>query len=201
MTKTQLMTFPWKHLLRALPLWLWNLFAQIPLILVGLVLVAIGVYFRLYVYRGTQLAWSTRLLWLWGNDENGIDGAYGSLPQGWPKTVWPKWRQVFVWSALRNSVGNARWTRAFGMTVDPYRRQFLWPLIKPGVVVRVIEPEYQKTGMYFVRQGWRYELKLCWNIRQPDVYKRRYFWIGWRIAQQVVRMPGVGFAFQPWAKL
>lgn len=187
------MKFPWRYLLRALPLWLWNLFAQIPLILLGLVLVAAGVYFRLYVYRGPKLAWSPGFMWLWGNDENGIDGAYGSLPTGWPKTMWPKWRQIFVWSALRNSVGNARWTRAFGMTVDPFKVQ-LFRFASPS-------DAWLKEGPYLVRQGWRYELKFCWSPTQPDWHKRRYFWIGYRIAQQTAVTSGVGFAFQPWAKL
>lgn len=194
------MRFPWRHLLYALPGWLFQTLAQIPLILLGVVLVAIGVVFRLYVYRGPQLAWSPRLLWLWGNDENGIDGAYGSLPSGWPQTMWPKWWQVFAWSALRNSVGNARRTRLFGMTVDPHQMLVVYPETR-GVTVHYIVPEYQKEGPYFVRQGWRYELKICWNRSQPDWTKRRYFWIGWRIAQQTGVTPDVGFAFQPWAKL
>lgn len=135
--------------------------------------------------------------WLWGNEENGIDGAYGSLPFGWPHTGWPKWRQIFVWSAWRNSVGNARWSRLFGMTVDPAKVLIVYPLRPPASSTIFDRVE----GPYLVRQGWQYELKFCWNPQQIRWQDRRYFWLGWRIAQYASVTADVGFAFQPWSKL
>jgi hypothetical protein len=185
------------HLLCALPGWLLQIAIQIPLMLLGVPLIAIAAACRAYgtvgAYFPNYLQWRWPWMWLWGNQENGISGAYGSLPDGWPKTHWPLWQQIFVWSAWRNSVGNARWTRLLGMTVNPSN-----VCIYRGSSE---DAEWLKEGPYLAWQGWRYELKFCWNPKQPDWRKRRYCWIGWRIAQQTYVTVGVGFAFQPWAKL
>ena len=67
-----------------------------------------------YYYSGRQiLAW--RGGWLtfpWGNEEDGIDGLRGGSPdQFWwrDRTLgMPRWMQIWLWSAFRNSTNNLR---------------------------------------------------------------------------------------------
>lgn len=143
--------------------------------------------------------------WLWDNDEDGVDGEpikLGSREEKNPEWTtqtdsWGLFRRIFQWSAVRNSVGNARRTAFFGMTVDHLKAMIAWP---EGAHNLDAGPDL-KEGPYVAWQGWRYELKFCWNPKQPDWIKRRYFWLGWRIAQVIGIEKNVGFAFQPWAKL
>jgi len=154
---------------------------------------------RYHVDASCQYPGRSVLTWIdspvrqwWGNEENGINGATGPLPAGWPRVAWPLWRQIWVWSAWRNSVGNARWLPYYGCTVDPKRVHVY--MFTPGL-------HETKVGQYLARFGWRFELRLCYNPTQLEWQKRRFLWVGWRLAQQTTLTPGVGFAFQLWAAL
>lgn len=180
-----------RFILRALtgiPVWLGYTLLMTPLILLGFLIVPFaicGMRFRLSTqYPRTVLAFPT-WAWLWSNEEDGINGSANGF---WPAsaTGWALFKQVFAWSAWRNSVGNARWTRLFGMTVDPKQVVFL--------STGIMGLDVMKRGPYVARQGWRYELRFPWNATH-------FCWIGWRIAQQTTVTKGVGFAFQPWSKL
>jgi len=129
----------------------------------------------------TVLAWAWPFLWLWGNEEDGLDGSANGF---WPVcSGFERWRQIVVWSAWRNSVGNARWLPFFGMDVkNP--TVVLWP---GGTLLE---------GPYVARQGYRFELRFPWSTKEPDWQKRRHCWVGWRMANNVGSV-GSGFAFQP----
>jgi len=181
-------------LARAVVGWLVYTVLMVPLIVLGFVLVPVMIWGRRYgasvlsygvnqVPTRVGLAWSDRFMWLWGNDENAIDGSVGSLPPGWPPAGSSTAQRILNWSAWRNNVGNARRTALFGMTVDPAR------------VLRIGND--LKEGPYLAWQGWRFEIRFCWNPAQPDWRKRRYFWLGWRIAQCTEVTREVGLACQP----
>lgn len=200
------------RLVYGIPGWLVYFLLMLPLVLLGFVLVAIMAV--LSRYRDTTDAdgyrrshWRDHWMWIFDNIEDGIDG---DAIKG---NVWknPDWvastksysdspsKLVFIWSAWRNSVGNARQTKLFGMTVDPNRVSFTtrrWngPSAVTFTGTRSDAAAILKTGPYIARQGWRYELRFPWS-------PTRFFWIGWRIAQQTQVEPAVGFAFQPWGKL
>jgi hypothetical protein len=130
----------------------------------------------------TVLAWAWRWMWLWGNEEDGIDGAANAF---WPQADgFRRWKQIVIWSAWRNSVGNARWLPFFGLTVR-------------NPTVYILPGGSLLEGPYIARQGVCFELRFCWNTKQPDWRKRRYFWVGWRLANSKSGDAGVGFAFQP----
>lgn len=132
----------------------------------------------------TVLAWAWGWLFILGNEEDGLDGTANGF---WPVTTsaFKRWKQIVAWSAWRNSVGNARWLPFYGMTVDG-----------SGSVV-LLPGGSLKEGPYIARQGWRFEIRFCWNPKQPDWTKRRYFVCGWRIANTQAPESGVGFACQP----
>jgi hypothetical protein len=163
----------------------------IPLIIFGALLIAVYAWHEAYAVRASEqypgrsvLAFTPTVMWLWGNEQNGIDGATGDLPSGWPRTDWSKFRQIFVWSATRNMVGNSRWTQLFGMAVDP-------------ALVRVCysstpKPDL-KTGVYLVHQGWRFQFRWTYS-------SSRQLRLGWGIVEQSGKTGlGVGFSFEPWA--
>jgi hypothetical protein len=162
---------------------------MLPLMVLGLVLVVIFAHHQAYAirksrqYRGRQvLAWTARLLWLWGNEQNGIDGASGDLPAGWPHLTWSKFLQIVGWAGWRNSVGNARWTRLLGMAVDPARVKVCFASELPVNLRR---------GVFLVRQGWRFQFRWTYSAT-------RQLRIGWGIAEQSGKTPlGVGFSTEP----
>lgn len=208
----------------ALPIWLLYQAVMLPLILAGFPIVALlALYlqlrFKYTSHTRTNALHFPALFWLWDNTEDGVDGDPWSTSSDEPKNpawfeesaAWSLWRRVFVWSTWRNSVGNARFTRLFGMTVKPRAVRY----VIPGVENRdrsqplgVWWADYRKLGPYFAHQGWRCELRFPWTTFQCNVFNctrcatnRRFFWIGWRIAQQDIVTKNVGFALQPWGKL
>lgn len=193
--------------LLAAVVWLLYFILMTPLILLGFLLVPLALWRAATSFRKSQrypgrmvLSWKWPVMQLWGNEEDGICGSSNGF---WPAptTYWGAWKQTFIWSAWRNSVGNARWTWLFGMTVDPLKVHTDYFTLGRETTPGTVYDEYLKTGPYFARQGLRFELKFTWNPSQPDWQKKRIFWIGWRIAQATAITPGVGFAFQPWTTL
>jgi len=162
-------------------------------LLIGVPLVAVqallGRYNAMLHQPHPLLWWRDRWMWLWGNLEDGIDGSANGFWPPQPAHSWAEKSQIIAWSAWRNSVGNGRRTRLYGMTVDPPKVRIQY--LGAGPFLNL------KEGPYLAQQGWRYEVKFCWNPKQPDWKKRRYFWFGWRIAQQTEVTTGVGFACQP----
>ena len=108
---------------------------------------------------------------------------------------WPGWRYILVWSVWRNSVGNARRVPFLGMDM-PDQKDMVVYIPLGSLTWQRPQPweEYRKLGPYLARYGYRWELRFPWNAT-------RFFWIGWRIAQQDAPNTNIGFAFQPWAKL
>lgn len=188
--------------LLALPAWLLYFALMIPLMVFGAILVPLATLWGAGYDKNKRLQFDLPMPRIYNNREDGIDGCPLIDPPknpAWDESTktWGFFRRIFVWSAWRNSVGNARWKPFLGMTVDPDK---VWIYIRGGLrtTPAAFAPpsEYLKEGPYLARQGWRHELKFCWNPKQPDWTKRRYCWIGWRIAQQGSVTTGVGFAFQ-----
>lgn len=192
-----------RFILRALtgtPVWLAYILLMTPLILLGFPLVWIATWSNRMSMRdsaefpGRRVLSFPDWLWLWSNEEDGIDGTASGF---WPAQLvgsWAEAKQVLTWSAWRNSVGNARWTRLFGMTVDNTAVIYAGGGQYGLDILQKLNGALLKTGPYFARQGWRCELRFPWNATH-------FCWIGWRIAQQTTVTKGVGFAFQPWSKL
>ncbi len=184
------------RLIFGIPGWLLYFILMTTLMLLGVPLIALAIHYQAYRDQKddgfVRTHWVNSWMWLWDNDEDGIDGDAISSTGGWKNLDWIKatnrWsvaKRIFIWSAWRNSVGNARWTRLFGMTVDPRQVHVWYPTEEMNL----------KLGPYLVRQGWRYELRFPWGS------SKCFFWMGWRIAQQTQKTEAVGFAFQPFGKL
>lgn len=168
--------------------------ATLPVV-VGLILIPPMAVLRQYKVRQSTkypgravLAFPGWMDWL-NNSEDGIDGSANEFWPVQPSDSWALVWQIIRWSAWRNSAGNARWLPFYGMTVDG---SSLITLLPGGSL---------KEGPYVALQGWRGEIRFCWNPKQPDWTKRRYFVCGWRIANTVAPESGVGFAFQPFMTL
>lgn len=220
--------------LLGVPAWLLYFAIMLPLQVIGFPLVAVLALWVQWVSRYDShdmkglrhfpKVLGIRLFYLWDNDEDGIDG--DPLPEGVtgePKnplwfeatTNWSIWRRVFVWSAWRNSVGNARRLPFLGMDMRDPKNAVVrvppnWIDGKPsGVWPDDYWKEYRKLGPYLARYGWRFELRFPWPQRALTLQamesqtrvSQRYFWLGWRIAQQDTPNTDIGFAFQPWARL
>lgn len=227
------------RILLAIPVWLAYLIPMTLLVLLGFIIVPLAAALdylanryniipytwtmrasRASLYKGRAvMAWRPRWLWIFGNEEDGIDGtANGFQRRAGTTFSWAVAWQIFAWSAWRNSVGNARWLPFFGLTIsDP--KDIVVYVPPSGLDAMHLTAgftpfadrwnEYRKLGPYIARYGWQFELKFPWYssslCRNAGCFTcaphRRYFWIGWRIAQQDAPNTGIGFAFQPWSKL
>lgn len=199
--------------MKRLPLFIlaWVLYAALtlPLTVLGVPLVLIYALLpnttgrresQHYKDKRAVLVWSNRTInEIWGNDEDGIDGLpWVNLtdPQKTvqPRQIWwanktrgkPQWLRIFLWSALRNSTANLRFTW-LGLLIDPTQVAFI------------------QTARYSLTwQG--YKAAFRWNYSA-----KHSFWIGWKVKPQdkqfpghllpdtETRAPGAGFAFQPFA--
>jgi len=196
--------------LAGIPVWLAYTLVMVVLVLLGVPIVGLGILFKAYTVEGERTDWKSRAMWLWGNDEDGIDGYImenGLLPsrnRAWLRSTlgWPHWKMIFVWSAWRNSVGNARRVPFFGIAVNPDQTHIYIPGFERKLAAIAGEKaahdwweDYRGTGPYVARNKWAYELRFPWPGR------KRFAWIGWRIAQQDAPNTQVGFACQLWGKV
>lgn len=107
---------------RALAQWLFLFVCNVALLILGLVVVAVAIPFRVpgvSVSDGRPIVNLPRWAWLWGNDYDGLTGdKHGtwaaSTPFGWPAD---SFLAMYTWAALRNPVNNLRQTSLFSCPV------------------------------------------------------------------------------------
>jgi hypothetical protein len=123
-------------------------------ILLGLLLVPLGYKLGLTI-RGGKFSrkpyiwgFKSKWLWLWGNDEDGVDGR----PHVISESVWletPSFKTVFAWSALRNPFNNARFWKP--VIPNPSKYQVLWNNPSRGWLIR----QGLLLGFQVRAFGWR----------------------------------------------
>ena len=177
-------------LLFGIPIWTLHQFLiAFPLQLIGLIAVPIGLLLptvtrpsRKYAGR-TITAFRSPLLWLFGNEEDGLAPAWYVWANKGRDTFWVR----FKWLALRNPVGNLRFVPWINPKIVPSRIRF---------VGADREPPRGTAGWFYVWQGAYSGVRLQsrnWRI-----------WIGWKlkpddrngIDPRDMRAPRCGFAFQ-----
>ncbi|MHA6236870.1 DUF7338 family protein [Pseudomonas fluorescens group sp. PF-69] len=107
---------------RALAQWSFLFVCNVVLLLLGLVVVAVALPFRVpgvSVSDGRPIVNLPRWAWLWGNDFDGVLGdKHGtwaaSTPFGWPAA---SFGAMYTWAALRNPVNNMRRLSLFACPV------------------------------------------------------------------------------------
>lgn len=113
------------------------------------------------------LTW--RWAWMnpvWGNDEDGVDGLRGGEGgQEWwvSKTEeWSPFKRMFVWSAIRNPVGNLRFVQPLCPRLD-WKRVDYW-------IGRWCDVSWQGpyTHLGITRPTW--SLSIGWKIYPHDAY-------------------------------
>lgn len=123
------------RILLSIPLWLARvLILFLPLWILGLPIVAACAWqawcwpTRANRFDRTVLKFP-RIFWLWGNDEDGVDGLRGGDPaqQWWAnKTAgWSPQKRIFTWSAMRNPVDSLRWIPVLNPKLEPARVRFI----------------------------------------------------------------------------
>lgn len=143
------------------------------------------------------LEWRTAWAWIYGNEEDGIDGSRGGDPaqSWWLKRTdgYAEKTRIFVWSAWRNPVGNLRFVRPFGFLIDPAKVNFVGNSIDPEESHR-LDPS--KSYWYFAWCGlysglwvivFGIQLRIGWKILPRDAKG---------LAPDDYRRHGCGFALQ-----
>lgn len=149
---------------------------NLPLFLLGLVLVPFAIWFRV-VQRGPitdrLIANAPRWLWLWGNDEDGLAADwYDQQHQDWSP-----FRVMYTWSALRNSVNNLRFVPVLSPKLNP--AQIGWWHSKSGNVI-------------VCWQGWYVGIETPWFHHGYNVQPEDGLHPGW-IPATDFRWRGIGF--------
>lgn len=198
----------------------WSLYIVCAIVLIafGLIIVPFAAGFGLYETReskywpGRQIAaWTSKWMWLWGNEEDGIDGRRAGLTQDAdPAQAWwmeesktdSEAERIAYWSAIRNPVSNMRFVWPFGFTmsvirsISPIRNRSLkW-------VGNSTQPDddyaqnKKGTWWFFAWDGWHtafwliytgYQIRLGWKIVPHDIVD-----ISW----DDYRLKGCDFALQ-----
>lgn len=190
-----------KRILLSLPLWLGYTVVSLVLDLIGIVILlplslghsAILRYSKVYKAPRADgkpalvFAWKgSWLTWLWGNEEDGVNGA-----AWWAnRTIgWPLWLRMYVWSALRNPSNNIRFIPVINPVIDPTRIRYIRRTSSSGVSQVTVTWQGPFAGLLYVFQF------------RGQVYR---FWWGWKlkpedaggVSDADMRKPRCGFALQ-----
>jgi len=87
--------------------WVTYQVAVIPLWLLGWIATPLAIRYGQWERSPITGAWiynAPRWLWLWGNDEDGLDPAWYQLAN----PTWGPFKRMLIWNAWRNSVNNLR---------------------------------------------------------------------------------------------
>lgn len=168
------------------------LLIDFPLFVLGLPLIAVAALFtetraHSIYYDRTLLQFKWRWMWLYCNEEDGIDGLRGGdQDQAWwgaDTQGWSQWRRIFVWSALRNSVNNLRFVPVLSPRFSPERIAFScgtnWIIRRPAPPAWPTGSSgptgpggwaVARQGLYVgvVRQFGSRTINFGWNIRPGD---------------------------------
>lgn len=130
-----------------LPLWIARLLINLPLWFLGLVLIPWqSAYTEIRpskYYAGRNLPqFKARWMWIFGNEEDGIDGLRGGdAAQFW----WAKMTsadsvrmRIFKWSARRNPINNLRYVPLLSPRFHPDQIEFVGGYIWQGVYARLV---------------------------------------------------------------
>lgn len=159
-------------LLVRLPFCLGMLWLNRLLMLIGFPLIAIAPIVVTAQTGRSLVEWKWGWMnWLWGNDEDGIDG-WPEYDDGYIKNInwvrdtfdWSTRKRIWVWSAWRNSVNNLRYT---------------WAGESPAY-----GSNPSKGDFAFLTKGVKFWL--CVPITKKPPY--RELWLGWR--------PDIGAGFK-----
>lgn len=176
------------RLIYSIPLWLLFITLRTILILIGWVVVPIAAFFELHevkseMFNGSLVFrhhWSWRILWLWGNAEEGLSW-YGDKD-------WPLFFKIVYGQCWRNPVNNLRYVPLLSVKIDPSRVRFIGSLgdwdykYLSEDAVRSYDRDdvsfwsYTWCGVYsnfrwqFMLGSKRYRLWIAWKILPSDIY-------------------------------
>ena len=173
--------------------WILRFLVEAPFWLMGLVIVYVFTKLRLYKYRESMwytedkdptkkriiLVWKGGwLTWLWGNEEDGIDGKYyrtGFMPEASLET------RIFQWAALRNAVSNSRYVPIANVKINPRNIYGTGSSRHPSVDYKAFRKKGGVVGptfWSFTTQGLYSGLSIMKPVTK-DTHHR--FLIGWKI--------------------
>ena len=153
-----------------------KLFYDLPLMLLGLVFVAIGLKYE----KDNHLP---KLLWLWDNAKYGCNGGNFWLRENGENTsFWAKYQ----WLALRNPTYNSS--------------QFVLGYISSGIYTIEGNKDVTRSGVagyYWAREGWHWEYHLIKPFTVLGLSLCFKFRAGWKLANKVAG-ERVSFVFTVW---
>lgn len=139
------------------------LICWVPLWILGVIAVPIAIYYgitQVSRINGQTIFNAPRMLWLWGNDEDGYDS--DAVKKILPEFK-SQWLRMLWWGAIRNPVNNLRFIKCLHPPQRADKIQWKhygsFTLVWQGVFSRLIWNESnQKSGAspYFTF-GWKYD--------------------------------------------
>lgn len=176
------------RLIYSIPMWILFIMMRTVLILIGWIIVPIAAALELYEVRPDMLFgklvyrhhWAWRILWLWGNDEEGISW-YGD-PE------WPTFIRIVYSQCWRNPANNLRYVPLLSLQIDPTRVRFIGSLgdwdykYLSETAVRSYDSDevsfwsftwcgaYSNFRWQFMMFGKRWRLWAGWKIYPEDIY-------------------------------
>jgi hypothetical protein len=147
-------------------------------------------------FERTLLKWRAPWAYIFGNDEDGIDGLRGGSPDQYAWAEQTKndsaaWR-ILKWSCWRNPIGNLRFVRPFGFQIIPSKVNWIGNTADPDRDYEWRPDTYWYfawhglyTGAWIIYRG--YQLRIGWKILPCDA-------VG--VSPEDYRSKGCGFALQ-----
>jgi len=160
------------------------------------------------LYYGKRvLAWTPRWAWIWGNEEDGVGGT-----TWWDARVKGafSWREIFLWSALRNPANNLRFVPVLHPVPEPKRVRYAGNSIDPWDDLKALREEgdgLHRPYWCYAWQGLFAGFYVIWPLTMTRHFRLR---VGWKILPKDAiggtvtdyrrfRYP-FGLQFTPWRK-
>lgn len=127
------------RLIYFIPIWIFIILLQLPIYILGWVLVPLALLFKAYEVRKSKywdkqiFAWSWKFMYIWGNEEDGLlcgeeligpDTFFFSIFGFKIKFIiekYPTWLRIFYWTVIRNPTNNLRFVPLFSAKYNKFK--------------------------------------------------------------------------------
>lgn len=184
------------RLVYAVPSWiLFEILIDIPLMLLGWILIPIMAGLKRYEVRQSQVntnmifAWKDSFMWVWGNEEDGILGGAEYFDPDISE-----WRHIVLWCANRNPTNNLRYVPGLSLMINKERVGYIGNMSDIKLYDTPIPQWFFAWQGFYTGFWWQFVL----------FGKLKRFWIGFKIyptdtllqTSLGYRLHGAGFALQ-----
>jgi hypothetical protein len=150
------------------PFWGVVLLLQLPIYVLGWVLVPLAVLFKAYEEREGKWHFTWPFMYIWDNWEDGIAAGRQYYDAG------PLWKQIIYWSCQRNPINNMRAVPIFSVKINPKKIKWVGG---PYELAQQYDKPPRDVEWFFC---WQFPYSNLW-VQFRFLRKLLRLWVGWKL--------------------